>query len=271
MITARRNSWTRVLSLLFFCAATVLLIPVERYWAGGAFWVASLLAAWLEAERAFRRRMAVLLGCVALLTLAPIHTDTSTPHILTLVGFFLAVIVLPPLILWRTDRSVFSYRFWPRRFRWLDVLYVVISIPLAKYAIAWYFDFNSYMPTHWFLPAEFDRGAVHRLFWGINGVGIWDELFFVNTVYVLLRSMFSFRIANLAQAVVYTSVLNDMAFTGIGPVLVYLFALTQGSMFEDSENLLYVLIVHLIVDYFLFSTIVAHYYPGGSVAGLLFH
>jgi hypothetical protein len=42
-------------------------------------------------------------------------------------------------------------------------------------------------------------------------------------------------------------------------------------MFEDSENLLYVLIVHLIVDYFLFSTIVAHYYPGGSVTGLLFH
>ena len=116
--------------------------------------------------------------------------------------------------------------------------------------------------THWTLPAEVDPGAVTALFWGINGVGVWDELFFVNTVYAILRSMFSYRIANLAQAVVYTAVLYDMAFTGIGPIVVYLFALTQGAMFEESENLLYVLIVHLVVDYFLFSAIVAYHYPG---------
>ena len=28
---------------------------------------------------------------------------------------------------------------------------------------------------------------------GINGVGIWDELFFVNTVYAVLRSLFPYR------------------------------------------------------------------------------
>ena len=258
-------------SLALFCVATVLLIPLERFPLGVAFWMASLCAALVAAEAAFRRRMAVLLGCVLLLTLAPIHTETSNAHILSLGGVFLAVIVLPPLILWRTDREVFSYRFWPRRFRWWDVLYVVISIPLAKYGISWYFDYNASMPTQWFLPAEFEREAAHRLFWGINAVGVWDELFFVNTVYVLLRSMFSLRVANLAQAIVYTAVLYDMAFVGIGPVLVYLFALTQGAMFEKSDNLLYVLVVHLIVDYFLFSSIVAYYYPGDSVTGLLFH
>ena len=53
-------------------------------------------------------------------------------------------------------------------------------------------------------------------------------------------------------------------------MLVYLFALTQGSMFEESENLLYVLVVHLIVDYFLYWEIIAGHYPGYLRTGL-FH
>lgn len=258
-------------ALLLFCLATVFLIALERDWAGGVVWLAALGVTLRSESPAFRRRMSALLLCIALLAFAPIHTDTSTGHIVTLGGFFLAVIVLPPAVLWRSDRQVFRYRFWPHRFRWWDLFYVAISIPLAKYAIAWYFDYNAFMPTQWFLPAEFDRESIYRLFLGINGVGIWDELFFVNTVFVLLRSMVGFRSAILAQAVVYTSVLYSMAFIGIGPLLVFLFALTQGSMFEESENLLYVLVVHLIVDYFLFGAIVAHYYPGDSVTGVLLH
>lgn len=271
MDAARPFPKTRYASLFFFCVATPLMITFEMYPFGGVFWIASFYYAMADPEGFFRRRMAVLLGCVSLLTAAPINTDTSNQHILHLGAFFLAVIVLPPLILWKWDRSIFSYRFWPQKFRWLDLVYVAISIPLAKYVIEWYFGFNAYMPNQWFLPQEYDKEAVHRLFWGINGVGIWDELFFVNTVYVLLRSMFSFRVANLAQAVVYTAVLYDMAFIGIGPILVYLFALTQGSMFEESDNLLYVLIVHLIVDYFLVVSITGYYYPGELLSGLLFH
>jgi hypothetical protein len=71
------------------------------------------------------------------------------------------------------------------------------------------------------------------------------------------------------QAVLYTAVLFDMAFAGIGPLLVYLFALTQGSMFEESENLLYVLVVHLIVDYFLYWEIVTGHYPSYVQTGIL--
>jgi hypothetical protein len=69
--------------------------------------------------------------------------------------------------------------------------------------------------------------------------------------------------------VIYTSVLTDMAFTGIGPVLIYIFALTQGSMFEESENLLYVLAVHLIVDFFLYHAILQGHYPGYVTRGII--
>jgi hypothetical protein len=87
----------------------------------------------------------------------------------------------------------------------------------------------------------------------------------VNTVYAILRGIFPARIANAAQAVVYTSVLYDMAFTGHGIWIVYLFALTQGVMYEKSRVLLYVLIVHLIVDAFLVMAILQYYYPTHSL------
>jgi hypothetical protein len=260
----------RGLVLGSFAAAAWLLIPQESWWAGAACWVVSLVAALSDSEPALRRRMGVLLGCVALLALAPISTDTRPVKFLTLGGSFLAAVVLPAIILGRTDPGVIRFRFWPRRFRWLDLLYVAISIPLAAWVLNWYFDFNPFMPWQWPLPEEPETSAMDRLFWGINGVGVWDELFFVNTSFAILRSLFPLRVANPAQAVLYTAVLFDMAFAGIGPALVYLFALTQGSMFEESENLLYVLIVHLIVDYFLYWEIVTGHYPGYLRTGL-FH
>lgn len=256
--------------LLAFAATCVLLIPYERFWLGGIVWIAAAVLTWRDREPALRRRMGVLLGCVAVLAAAPISTDTRPIKFLTLGIPFLACVIVPALVLGRTDPGVIRFRLWPRRIRGLDLLYVAISAPLAWGVLHFYFRVNPFMPWQWPLPGEPDPAAMGRLFWGINGVGLWDELFFVNTGFAILRSLFGFRTANAFGAVLYTSVLFDMAFAGIGPVLVYLFALTQGSMFEQSEHLLYVLVVHVIVDYFLYWQIIAGHYPGYVQTGL-FH
>jgi hypothetical protein len=154
----------------------------------------------------------------------------------------------------------------PVHWRKHDVIYTILSIPLA-YAVLKGYEwgnrtfFDDELFRHWTLGAEADPAEIRRLFIGINLVGIWDELFFVNTVFALLRSLFSFRVANVIQAVLYTAVLYDMAFTGCGIFIVFFFAWTQGAMFEKSESLLWVLLVHLIVDYFLVAFIVQTYYP----------
>lgn len=256
----------RAAALAAFCASAAFLIAFQLLAVGGLFWITSAVLTVRDPDPAFRRRMGVLLFAVAVLAFSPIHTDTSNRHFLTLGLPFLAVILIPALVLGRTDPGVVRFRLWPRRFRWIDIVYVAISIPLSWLAFQVYFKTASPdVPFHWVLPAAApDHEANWRLFAGINCVGIWDELFFVNTVFAVLRSLFPFRYANLAQAVVYTSVLNRMAFTGIGPLLIYPFALTQGSMFEQSDNLLYVLAVHLIVDAFLVAGILHAYYPGTS-------
>ncbi len=252
----------RAALLLALVAAIIFCIAVQNYWLG----VPALLVCGglllKDEEPALKRRMGVLLGCVVVLALADINTGLSNRNFLQLGLPFAAVVLGPALILRKSDPTVISFALWPRRFRWVDILYLVISVPLAYFLLKFYWWVNPSMPSHWALPARETAEQTTRLIVGINAVGIWDELFFVNTSFAILRSLFGFKTANAVQAVLYTCVLYDMAFTGIGPLIVYLFAWTQGSMFEESENLLYVLLVHLIVDAFLVAAILGAYYPG---------
>ena len=210
--------------------------------------------------------MATLLGCVVLLGLTDINPSLATENFLKVGIPFTLVIVVPAIIHHFGDRGIIRYRFWPVHWRKQDIIYTILSVPLAWVVLKSYewgnrTFFDDELFRTWTLGPAPDPEEIRRLFIGINLVGIWDELFFVNTAFALLRSLFSFRLANAVQAVIYTAVLYDMAFTGCGIFIVFLFAWTQGSMFEKSESLLWVLIVHLIVDYFLVAFIVQAYYP----------
>jgi hypothetical protein len=249
-------------ALAAFAVATVLLIPLEWFIPGLVVWVIALVLAWRTGDPIARRNFSLLLGCVLLLGFAPIHTNLDPKHFLTLGIPFLLVSVGPYLYLRVTSPGEVDLGFWPRKFSWRDTIYVIISIPLAWGIIELYFFYlTPDMPTHWPMPIEYEESAIRRLAIGINMVGIWDELFFINTCYVLLRPIFPHRIANAGQAVVYTSVLYHMAFTGWGLLIVPIFAWTQGAMYERSRVLLWVLIVHLIIDLILVFAILQYYYP----------
>lgn len=254
----------RLVALILFCAATILLIPLESTFAGLAAAGGSLVFTLRQPDAPFRLIFGVLLGCVVVLGFAPIHTGLDPGHFISLGMPFLTVVVVPWLVIRRyAPPTGLDGTFWPRGFSLRDTVYTILSVPLAWGVIELYFfHLTPEMPTHWLLPPEWNEDAVRRLTTGINCVGIWDELFFINTCYVLLRRLFPAWLSNLAQAVVYTSVLYHMAFTGAGIVIVYLFALTQGVMYERSRVLFYVLVVHLIVDVFLVLAILQHYYPG---------
>jgi membrane protease YdiL (CAAX protease family) len=261
-----KTPMTRLLALAAFAAATVMLIPLAWFLPGFAAWAAAAALAARDPEPQARRNLGILLACIALLAFAPINTNLDTPHMVTLGLFFLAAILAPYLFMRWKAKGELRWAIWPTRFSWRDLIYTVVSVPLAWGVIEIYFyHLNPELPTHWPLPAVYDAEQVKRLVIGINCVGIWDELFFINTVYGLLRGIFPARIANAGQAVVYTSVLYDMAFTGHGAWIVYLFALTQGVMYEKSRRLLYVLIVHLIIDAFLVLAILQYYYPDHSL------
>lgn len=252
--------------LASFALATVLMIPAHQFILGAVFAAVSIWLIATDPELKLRRRMGILMGCVILLGAIDINPSLSNQNFVALTIPFTLVIVVPAIIQHFGDRGIIRYRFWPVHWRKQDVIYTILSIPLAWVVLKSYEwgnleFFNNELFKQWYMPPEADAGEIRRLFIGINLVGIWDELFFVNTCFALFRSLFQFRVANAMQAVIYTAVLFDMAFVGCGIFIVFIFAWTQGSMFEKSESLLWVLIVHLIVDYFLVAFIVQAYYP----------
>lgn len=256
----------RIAMLLCFALATVLLIPAAQFVPGGIVLAVCIFLVATDADPKLRRRISILIGCVILLGACDINTSLSDRNFLQVGIPFTLVIVLPAIIQHFGDKGIIRYRFRPVHWRKQDVIYTILSIPLAWVVLKTYewgnrAFFEDELFRHWTMPHEPDAGEIRRLFIGINLVGIWDELFFVNTCFALLRSLFRFRIANAVQAVIYTAVLYDMAFTGCGIFIVFAFAWTQGAMFEKSESLLWVLLVHLIVDYFLVAFIVQFYYP----------
>lgn len=254
-----------LITLASLLATTVLWTALDAWLWGVAFALVFALA--LTRETPYRqKRYLALAAPLLLLALTPITTDTSPRGFAFLGTSFTVALLLPTLILWRERPHPVTFAFWPKRPEPLDILYTLLAVPLAWGAFRLYFGVLSpAVPFNWSLPLEPDTGELLRLFVGINLVGVWDELFFVSVGYAVLRQLFGARTANLAQAVIYTTVLWTMAFRGVGPLFVYPFALTQGAMFERSRVLLWVLIAHLIVDYFLFQAIITAYYPDFSV------
>jgi membrane protease YdiL (CAAX protease family) len=260
--------WT----LGFLLSVVIMLIPLDRnvfYLPSGVRLGLGILAAlgfvrcWASEPKERKRAYLTLIVPIIILSIAPISTNLALPRMFILGLFLLSVIIIPPLILQRKD--VITFKFWPDKLDPVDVFYTLLSIPLAWAGFALYFYLSPQVPFNWKQPQTPDNVELFKLFMGINAVGIWDELFFINICFAVLRYLFPFRIANPAQAVIYTSVLYDMAFTGWGPVFVGVLALTQGVMYERSKVLIWVLIVHLIVDYFLFQAIVTRYYPALDV------
>jgi hypothetical protein len=96
---------------------------------------------------------------------------------------------------------------------------------------------------------------------GVNAVGLWDELFFICTVFALLRRHFTFGTANVLQTVVFFSFLWELGYRSWGPVLTVPFALLQGYIFARTRSLTYVVTVHLSFDLIIFMILVHAHTP----------
>lgn len=262
-------------SLWLMTAAMVLIIGMKSH--GGPFagvpwhhfgWpllATSLVLAYRTPQRNWWRTTVLLAYLIILLFFTAIDGDTSNAHVLELalkLGF--GVLVVPALVarFWLKeplDYSWFNGRWSLRMWMWFPLGFVLSFTFLYVY-------FHYWTPTlhhSWPLPLEGERaGALWRLFWGCNFIGVWDELAFINFVFILLGRYFGFREANFAQAFFFTSFLHEMAFVGWGPVVIFFFALIQGLTYRTTRSLFYIIILHLMIDSVLFYMIANRWYPG---------
>ena len=226
----------------------------------------------LAVGRALGRDLALVALGLVVMSAVPITTDVSDAHMVTM-GTAMVVAVAGPYLVSRYVYRDHAVRF-PIRTgeRWtrLEKGYLV-AVPLLGYAVLPVYMMTTGVYRNW--PAVSDPEGIARLFLGTNVLGLWDELFFVCTVFTLLRRHLPTWQANLLQAVLFTSFLYDLGFHSWGPVLIYAFALIQGGIFQLTRSLTYVVCVHLLFDLVLFLVLVhAHnptwldvfWYPGGG-------
>lgn len=247
------------LNILWLCASIVVLIALQIEPVGFVMLGLGLLGLWLCSDD-FRRNIALVYGCAALLGSTPINTSTEFSHTLTM-GIPIFLVVFVPYFVskhvYKNNLVRFPFgkgREWKSR----EIFYVLFSatvgfllLPLMLRSGNSYLNWNI-QPGAWNIAESYI---------GLNVVGIWDELFFVSTVLGIYRKHLPFWAANLAQAVFFTSFLYTLGFQGWSPLVIFPFALTQGYIFKKTDSLLYVLTIHLTLDLVLHLTLVYLHYP----------
>jgi hypothetical protein len=145
------------------------------------------------------------------------------------------------------------------RWAWWQWAWLLGVIVLGWLILPFYFV-TSGVYTNW--PVVDTPELIGRLFVGVGAVGIWDELFFVCTVFVLLRRHLPDLTANVLQAIVFVSFLWELGYQAWGPVLTVPFALIQGFLFLRTRSLGYIVTVHLLFDAVVFGVLVHAHNPG---------
>lgn len=248
------------ITLVTLAIASVILVGLEQKTVGWAIYGLGFILNMSLNRGSFRRHIGLVYMSLGLLGMIPITTSTTNGNFMLMGSVLGAALVLPYLM----TRYVFKdgvIRFrWHHGRRWFrsEVLYVLGTAIGAYFFLPFYLlDSGAYL--NWSVDNTTD--SISRLFIGTNILGIWDELFFVSTILGLLRRYLPFWQANLLQAVLFTSFLYELGFTGWGPFVIYPFALSQGYIFRKTDSLLYVITVHLTLDFVLFLALLNAHHP----------
>lgn len=249
----------KLVPALLVCGSAVLLFGVRMPLLGYAVMLAGLASAWFIDRALFRDLVLIALGMIILSTIS-LEANIDYANMVLFAVVLSSAVAVPFVI----QRFVYRERVivfpWRGKGRWTRAqwIYIAAVVVMAIVLLPFYF-ISSGTYQNW--PAVQAPDAVIRLFIGVNAVGIWDELFFICTVFTLLCRHFPVWLANLLQATVFVSFLWELGYQSWGPLLTIPFALVQGAIFRMTRSLSYVVTVHLLFDLVVFAVIVYAHNP----------
>ncbi|MHA7219411.1 CPBP family intramembrane glutamic endopeptidase [Arthrobacter sp. MDT1-48-3] len=220
----------------------------------GYLLLAIALVAAVVLDRVLFRDLLLIAFGLAVMSLVPITTDISPAHMGVMGTAMILAVGLPYAVsrfAYRDHAITFPVRSgpWSRAEKWYLPAVVVIG-----YALLPVYMLGTGVYENW--PAASEPDEIARLFLGTNGLGIWDELFFICTVFALLRRHLPMAQANVLQAVLFTSFLWELGFHAWAPLFIFPFALLQAFIFTRTRSLSYIVCVHLLFDFVLFLVLI---------------
>ncbi|GAA4283997.1 hypothetical protein GCM10022261_15280 [Brevibacterium daeguense] len=243
---------------LLISIAAVLLFGLQSDW--GYLPLVSGVVLGFVAGRTLGRDLLLIALALGLISTISVEADISWGNI-ALMGVVLGGAVVVPYVIsrWVYGDDVIKF---PRRqgrpwskleWGWLVVVVFLGWLILPRYFI------GSGAYQNW--PAVETPSEIIRLFLGVNAVGIWDELFFICTVFTLLYRHFPFWTANVLTSIIFVSFLWELGYQAWGPLLTIPFALVQAVIFTRTKSLPYTICVHLLFDLMVFLAIVHAHHP----------
>lgn len=262
MNTEKQTVWLQTVcrygSLAMLMAGTVLAIPLEQKLLGyAALALGALLL--VGAGKPFAKHIGLIFLSISIIAITPINTSIDLPHLVQM-GSLIGLAVLLPYLIARFVYKESIIKFPASRHTWTrgHIGYLLLALVLSYLILPlWMATTGEY--KNW--TVEADPYHLFLLFLGTNGLGIWDELFFIITVLALLRKHIPFHAANLIQAVLFTSFLYELGFRGWAPLAIYPFAVLQGLVFRKTENLVYIIAIHLTIDFVLYLALINAHHP----------
>ncbi|MBQ3360194.1 CPBP family intramembrane metalloprotease [Microbacterium sp. kSW2-24] len=269
MTDVRSDVRTRgIVPAVLVCAAAPAFFVAEIAWLGWVLLAIGIGVSWaIERGRvtasapSLTRDLSLIALGLLVVSVIPLAAELDN---LAMLRFTLALggaVALPYLVsrfVYR-DRAISfpwrAHRRWGRlQWGWLVAVLVLGWLILPFYFI------TSGVYANW--PVVDTPDLIARLFVGVGAVGIWDELFFICTVFALLRRHFPDAVANVLQSIVFVSFLWELGYREWGPLLTIPFALLQGFIFLRTHSLAYVVTVHLLFDAVVFAVLVHAHNPG---------
>ncbi|MEK7603404.1 MAG: CPBP family glutamic-type intramembrane protease [Patescibacteria group bacterium] len=261
---ANTNSQTQTnlysyISLALIIFSAVVLIGIQLKLVGWVILAASFGSTfWLLPKIA--RDLRLIMLSLAILGLTPISTEITGWNMLNLAIMLPLAVMLPHLILrkYYADKTI-KFNFDVRR-KWSrpEKFYLLTGVIGAYFVLPYYFtSTGAYL--NW--PSINNWSEAIRLFIGTNGMGTWDEFLFVNTIMALLLRHFTYKVANLAQAIIFTSFLFELGFSSWGWAMIFAFALTQGAVYKRTKSIYFLLCIHLSIDFILYLALIWSHNP----------
>jgi membrane protease YdiL (CAAX protease family) len=253
-----REKIAQYLSLGVLMVSAVLIIPLEQKVGGYPLLLAGALLLYF-AEEQFAKHVLLVFVSIAILGLAPISTDISASHVAVMGGLLSLAVAVPYLVTrYIYKQKVIKFPFAKHTWTKEHVGYLLLALGLSYVLLPfWMQTTNGWQ--NWSVILE--PWPLFVLFLGTNGLGIWDELFFIVTILALLKKHLPFWQANTVQAVLFTAFLFELGFRGWAPLLIFPFALLQGLVFKRTENLLYIIAIHLTIDLILYLALINAHFP----------
>jgi hypothetical protein len=258
----------RALPALLVCLAAPAFFVAEVAWIGWVLLALGIAGAWLIERRAvtasgpsLTRDLSLIAIGMLIVSSIPLAAELDNFAMLRFTLALGGAVVVPYAI----SRFVFRDRAisfpWRTGKRWgrLQWTWLIAVLVLGWLILPFYF-ITSGVYLNW--PVVDTPELIARLFVGVGAVGIWDELFFICTVFALLRRHFPDAVANVLQMVVFVSFLWELGYREWGPLLTIPFALLQGYIFLRTHSLAYVVTVHLLFDAVVFAVLVHAHNPG---------